>query len=263
MSSNPIFRIIQLSDTHLSEQEPGALQGWRAAVRYIKEVQPDLIIHTGDIVRDDPSNIDDHRFASREMASLGLEVLSIPGNHDIGDGPPLETAIDHLLVSKFSEYYGHASWIRQIGSWCLIGVNAMLFGSGGPEEAEQWAWFADGLESASRGGTQLAVFVHKPPFLVQSDEPNTASSATMPFVSRERFWRLVKSNNVKLVACGHRHEYRHLHHDSTQLVWAPTTSDLLKERSAPLAPQCFPGLVEYAFIGPTLVHRVVPLAQRL
>ena len=253
-----MIRVLHISDTHLSAEDQGALTGWHAVVRYIRDTRPDLVIHTGDIVRNDPFDAEDRNFAARELAGLGVEILAIPGNHDIGDGPPNHMAPDAGLIALFCEAYGGDHWVRQINDWYLIGVNALLFGIGGDREAAHWAWLEDAL-SAGRRGAQLAVFVHKPPFLLTPDEA-LSSSAVMPLASRARFWDLIRRSGVKLVACEHRHEYRALQRDGIQVVWGPTTSNRLDERSAPLVPLCLPGVVEHAFVGSTAMHRVVPLA---
>ena len=59
--------VLHVSDTHLSPQFAAGTEMWTAAVRYIEKSRPDLVIHTGDVVHDDP---DDDRLL-RE-ADLGI-----------------------------------------------------------------------------------------------------------------------------------------------------------------------------------------------
>jgi alkaline phosphatase D len=133
----------------------------------------------------------------------------------------------------------------------------MLFGTGQPGEDEHWRW----LESALLGARPrpVALFIHKPPFIVDPAESD-AASATIPKAAKPRLWRLVEAFAVRLVACGHRHEYRAQHRGGTAIVWAPTTSGLLDERTPPIAGPYRPGVVEYVFVGETVMHRCVDLA---
>ena len=83
----------------------------------------------------------------------------------------------------------------------------------------------------------------------------------LPAASRRRFWDLVRRHGVRLVACGHRHEHRVSVRDGVTIVWGPTTSALLDERTPPFDDADYhAGLVEYVLSGDTLIHRHVKLA---
>ncbi|MFI5015093.1 MAG: metallophosphoesterase family protein [Hyphomicrobiales bacterium] len=254
MNSLPMHRVVHISDTHMRAEDPGATRGWLAAARYIRETMPDLVVHTGDIVHDDPHDNRDHDFAARQLTRLGVDFLTVPGNHDIGDGPPATLAPDRGLLESFCKRYSADRWEKQLGDWRLVGINTLLFSSGLAEEEEQWSWLADALHAGSRN--PVVVFMHKPPFLISPDEGGEVSSV-IPLAARRRFWDLMRGSATTLIACGHRHEYRVLHRDGIQIVWAPTTSALLAEASPPLPPVAHPGMIEYVFAGATLLHRPV------
>ncbi len=266
MSAQAVHRMIQISDTHLRSGDTDTLPGWRAALDYIAAAAPDCVIHTGDIVRNEPEATDDHAFATAELRTLNVPWVAVPGNHDVGDGPPDALSPRPELLDAFRSNYGEDRWERNLGPWRLIGVNSLLFGSNLPDETEQWNWLQRLLAPKSRSGSVLlspiAIFMHKPPFLIDPHEDG-ATSATIPARSRRRCWDLfLRSDAVRLVACGHRHEYRTLAVDGVKVVWAPTTASgpLLDERTPPLAAQAHPGIVEYAFCGRTVMHRLVPLS---
>jgi 3',5'-cyclic AMP phosphodiesterase CpdA len=251
-----MFKVIHISDTHLRENDPGSRSGWAEATRAIKKARPDLVIHTGDIVLAEPENAMDHAFAKGELSRLDVEWLAIPGNHDIGDGPPRSAFIRDDLLQRFETNYGSAHWTRDIAGWSLIGINSMLFGLGSQKETEEWAWLEGALQRAR--GPSIALFMHKPPFVVAPDEVEEGSAA-IPVETRSRFWDLVTRFGVRVVACGHRHEYRVLHRDGVSVVWAPTTGDQLDERTAPVdRPVAFPGVLEMIFHGETFMHRLIP-----
>ena len=182
--------------------------------------------------------------------------MLVPGNHDIGDCAPKGSGPRSDLGAAFTALYGPSHWVRLIEDWALIGTNALLFGSGQPAEAAEWAWLETTL--ACHQARPIALFVHKPPFLVAPDEAEH-SSAVMPAAGRSRFWSVVKRHDVRLIGCGHRHEYRCVLADGVMIVWAPTTSALLDETTAPLPPVAHAGLVEYLFSGSSVLHRPVML----
>lgn len=249
-----MIRVLQISDTHLRSGDAASLACWRELEALVRADPPELIIHTGDLIRDEPDNESDRRFAAECLRALATEVVCIPGNHDIGDGPPAGTGPDPVLLERFGQLHGAEHWVRRIGGWAFIGVNAMLFGSDLPSETVEWTWLQDALRDVT--GLPIAVFLHKPPFGVGPAD-NGDQSAFMAARSRDRLWSLLKAHDVRLVGCGHRHEYRVLFADRILTVWAPTTSTLLDERTAPLAPHALPGLVEYAFAGSVMLHRPV------
>jgi alkaline phosphatase D len=104
----------------------------------------------------------------------------------------------------------------------------------------------------------VALFIHKPPFIADPAEADVLS-ATVPRTVKPRLWGLIQTFAVRLVACGHRHEYRAQHRGGTSIVWAPTTSALLDERTPPVDGPYRSGVVEYVFAGDTVIHRSVEL----
>ncbi len=251
-----MISVVQISDTHLRADDPLTSPGWRATQRVIREIRPAIIVHSGDIVREDPFDRADHAFAAKALGELDAEVLSIPGNHDVGDGPPAGSGPDAGLVGAFHDLYGPDRWRRDLGDWRLIGINSLVFGTSSIEEADHWRWLEEVLIACRDAA--VAIFMHKPPFLVSPSETGDGS-ATLPRSARRRFWALVAESGVRLVACGHRHEYRVVSSDGVMVVWAPTTSALLDERSPPFPPRAHAGMVEYLFDGPVWHHRFVPL----
>lgn len=248
--------LVQISDTHLrSGLGPAA---WQAAADLVRLLGPDLVVHTGDIVYDDALNLDDHHHAARELASLGAEMLAVPGNHDVGDGPPKGPGPDPAMLSLFPTLYSPPQWVRHLDDWCIIGADTMSLGTGTPQETAAAEWLGRALDENRR--KNLAVFTHKPPFVMSPDETDDGSAA-IPVAARSAFWSLLRRFQVRLVGCGHRHEYRVMQRDGVAVVWAPTTSPLLDERSPPFAGHCFSGIVEYAFVGDTVMHRVLPLGK--
>ena len=75
---------------------------------------------------------------------MGLPVLAIPGNHDIGEVPKfarLGQPITPDLIAAWHRQVGAQYWVYDIGAWRLVGLDTALMGSGLPQEAAQKAVF--------------------------------------------------------------------------------------------------------------------------
>jgi 3',5'-cyclic AMP phosphodiesterase CpdA len=81
------FHVIHISDTHLRRDPSWFLPNFRAVLRLISGLQPDLVINTGDISFDGAELEDDLAFARTCHAGLDVPFRAFPGNHDVGDNP--------------------------------------------------------------------------------------------------------------------------------------------------------------------------------
>src|SRR5262245_15268422 len=78
--------VVQVSDTHLSPPSQEFNGNWTAALEAINALNPDLVVHTGDLNSHDPDSDDDQDFAKAQMNRLTVPWIATPGNHDVGDG---------------------------------------------------------------------------------------------------------------------------------------------------------------------------------
>src|ERR1700756_3084181 len=83
----PEFRLTQISDTHLSRHYQSLTDNFHRVSEYIDATRPDLVINTGDLAFDGPTNRDDLKFAGTLHRALPVPCRYLPGNHDIGDNP--------------------------------------------------------------------------------------------------------------------------------------------------------------------------------
>src|SRR3954464_14621724 len=83
----PEFRLTQISDPHLSRKQPKLTENFHRASEYISASRPDLVVNSGDLTFDGPTNPDDFPYAKSLQAALPVACRFIPGNHDIGDNP--------------------------------------------------------------------------------------------------------------------------------------------------------------------------------
>jgi len=247
-------RIVQISDTHVSAEHDDFTENAAVISRAIAELKPDLVINTGDLAMNgciEPADLD---LAAAFHGALGVPVLSVPGNHDVGDRPEIraDQVIDDARIGTFRRIAGADRWIRDIPGWRLIGLNAMLFDTGHPEEEAQFQWFAEAVET----DTQIAVFMHKPLFIDHADEGPRGYWTARPD-PRKRFLEIVGGRNLKLVASGHLHIARERMFDGVTHIWGPASSFVCGPMQEDLGGQRQIGLVAYTFFEDGFSHHFI------
>lgn len=250
------YRVVHISDTHLSRRRPWFVPNFRAMVRIISELRPDLVINTGDISFDGADLEDDLAFAQSCHAELNVPLRAIPGNHDVGDNPwqhDIAHPINEPRLDGYRRHFGQDHWLVEAPAWLLIGLNVQLFGSGLAAEAEQWAF----LESAARtaDGRRLALFVHKPLFHENPDEADV-NHRYVPPEPRRRLMDVL-GDSVRLVASGHVHQHRHRRVGDVDYCWAPSTAFVLPDHRQPRLGSKHIGYIEYLFEDDRVEIRVV------
>lgn len=258
------WRILQVSDTHLSRSRAYGKHNWDRIVEHVGRSNYDLVVHTGDIVLDSPDDADDRTFGREQLNRLPAPWLAIPGNHDVGDPSPDAWMGEHVTAERlraFLDVYDFDSWTHQLGSWTLVGLNAQLLGSGMPGEEAQWARLGAALAAASPG--RCVLFMHKPPFLRDFAESGDGNACVLE-AARRRLNELV-DHRVAAVASGHLHAYRLTRHHGVQYVWAPTTAMISDEENGSTAlGRAVNGCVEHEFHedGSYVVRLLVPAGFR-
>ncbi|WP_162458071.1 metallophosphoesterase family protein [Mesorhizobium tianshanense] len=236
--------VIQISDLHLSEERSYNQPGWEACVQYIKNSGPEFVAVTGDLVLDDPDRDEDHHFVRSQLDRISAPWASIPGNHDIGDTHPNPYMGQRFDVSRLQRYrrsFGADFWTRELGDWLLIGLNAMLPGSGLQVEAEQYEWLREIAHEDPNRPT--ALFLHKPLCINRIDEESSPDACVVD-VGRDRLLSVMQGVNLRFVASGHNHHYRTLTSGEVKMVWAPSTAQIL-HMARPFTALLRPGLVNF------------------
>ena len=215
------MRVIQISDTHLSAEHAFFRANNEAMRIWLAAEQPDLIVHTGDLGMDGAADAADLAMAATWNTGFAAPVMSVPGNHDVGDVATIrpEQMVDDARLAAWRAHLGPDRWAVDQGGWRLIGLNAMLLGSGHAEEARQFDWLADALGTDA----PVALFLHKPLFIDRPDEGPRGYWTVTP-EPRQRLLALLAEASVKLIASGHLHIHRQLHHAGIDHVWGPAAS---------------------------------------
>lgn len=233
--ATPTARVVQLTDTHFSARL-GIPPEWSATRDWLLADPPDLVVHTGDIVLEDPDDDSDRSFARELLSQVPAPLVAVPGNHDVGFYG--DDADRPRRLEAFRTAWGSDRFVDHLPGWRLVGVDCYLLG-----DAEHDAWLAEAVETDQ----PVAVFIHQP--LV--GEPSDGWE--MPRQAAAAFARATAQADIRVVASGHQHRSAHL----GLAVWAPSLTVRGDELPGhPSDPRC--GLVEHRLeVDGRHHHRVV------
>jgi 3',5'-cyclic AMP phosphodiesterase CpdA len=254
-----VVRILQVSDTHLAPDRPQNLANWDAVVEHVRRHPPDLVVNTGDIASDAPAEPSELDFAAGHHDRLDVEVVAVPGNHDVGDhrGPDDSVRQGHRLDPSLRERYGRLFgpewWCRDLPGCRLVGANTQLMGSGADGEQDQWDDLAGWLTGSS---APVVLFVHKPLFL---DDPAVPGERFryLQAPARDRLLALMADAPVALVASGHTHQYRRRTVGGRSYSWGPSTAFVLAPAAQPTFGLRQVGAVDITIDGSGATTRLV------
>ena len=248
----PEFRLAQISDTHLARRLSELTGNFHRVSEYIDSERPDLIINSGDIAFDGPTNRDDLEFAKTLHDALPVACRYLPGNHDIGDNPtgvgpaPSQPATEQDRQA-FVSIFGEDRWRFDAAGWCFIGLDSLVMNTGLASEAEQFDWLASQLSSTN--GKPVALFLHKPLYLNTPGDPEIAATAIryVPIPARGRLIEMLRAVDLRLVASGHVHQRRDFTFGHIRHVWAPSAGFIIPDKIQEVIGTKEVGLVEYRF----------------
>lgn len=219
------FRLIQISDTHLSDRQAFFVDNFVTAINSINRLSPDLIVHTGDLTVNGVARPADLSFAAAAHRLADARMLSLPGNHDVGEEPGFAMMDQPVSADRLRTYracFGADWWAEDVAGWRLIGLNAQVLGSGLPDEAQQLDWLEERLGGAGDG--PVGVFLHKPLFFARQIAAGVPGRMFVPSGARARLLSLLLRSRVRFVASGHLHKYLDVRVGATRFVWAPATA---------------------------------------
>src|SRR6202171_1871035 len=145
-SGVPLF--LQISDTHIGfnkEANPDVAGTLKQTIDFVNAmpIKPALTIHTGDITHLSKAEEFDH--AAQLMSGLKItELHTVPGEHDVTDGPGTE------YFSRFGQASGNKGYYSfdHAGVHFIALVNVMNFKPNGLGALgdDQLAWLAQDLK---------------------------------------------------------------------------------------------------------------------
>jgi 3',5'-cyclic AMP phosphodiesterase CpdA len=248
----PDFRLTQISDPHLARRLSKLTENFHRISEYIDATRPDLVINSGDMSFDGPTNHDDLEFAKSLHDALPVECRTIPGNHDVGDnptrvGPAPTQPVTEASLNAYSSIFGEDRWRFEAVGWCFIGLNSLVMNTGLAREAEQFDWLASQLSAVK--GRPAALFLHKPLYLNAPDDPELPATSIryIPRPARAHLIEMLRTVDLRLVASGHVHQRRDFKRGHVRHVWAPSSGFIIPDRLQEVIGIKEVGLVEYIF----------------
>jgi 3',5'-cyclic AMP phosphodiesterase CpdA len=232
------MRVIQISDTHLSPVKADFVDNWAPLARWIASHRPDLVVHTGDVTFDGAENDDELAYASNLIAVSGRRWRVLPGNHDVGESG------DHARLQRWRARFGADWWLEDIPGWRLVGLDALILGSGSADEAKRMAWLNETMLGA--GARQVAWLLHKPLFLDDPGEGDTGYWSIKP-QARAGLFAHLERRSIALVASGHLHKARDFRYGETRYLWGPASSFLIGDVQPTMPGEKRLGAVLYEF----------------
>jgi 3',5'-cyclic AMP phosphodiesterase CpdA len=246
------FRLTQISDTHLAPRMTPLIDNFHRVSEHIDAKRPDLVLNSGDVSFDGPTQPDDLTFARSLHDALPVACRYLPGNHDIGDnptavGPAPTQPVTEQSLQAYRAVLGDDRWRFDAAGWCFIGLNSLIMNTRLPTEAEQFDWLASQLAGAK--GQPVALLIHKPLFLNTPDDPELAATSIryVPMPARSRLIEMLRSVDLRLVASGHVHQRRDFTFGHTRHVWVPSASFIVPDSRQDVIGIKEVGLVEYRF----------------
>jgi 3',5'-cyclic AMP phosphodiesterase CpdA len=193
-------------------------------------------------------------YAAELMHGLGVRLHAVPGNHDVGDAGSDRQPVNDGRLQRWSTHFGLDRWVEDVENYRLIGLDALLLGSGDPDEAKQAEWLETVMSNA--GGRQIAWFLHRPLFLHSPNEGDTGYWSVKP-KPRSQLIELARRYPVALIASGHLHKAHDFRYNRTRYIWAPASSFLVGEMAPPMPGEKRLGAVVYDVNGGTLEAEIV------
>ena len=218
-------RILQVSDLHLSATRAYYQDNWEMVLEWIEAEQPDFVVVSGDVALSDPDLWEDLAFARRQLERITVPWRAIPGNHDIGDNVvsgSMAKRVNADRRQRWLDIFGLDYWREDQGNWTLIGVNTQILNSQGlAAEGEQAQWLVKTLQDVP-DDRPIGLFVHKPLFMDHPSE-TVVQASCLELEAREALIAPFAGKSLRLVACGHKHQYRSFGLDGVIHLWAPST----------------------------------------
>ena len=280
-SNNPLFQFAIITDTHIrllnATDEGGyasnrlSLERAKYVVQAINHLQPDFVLHLGDVVHPIPA-LSNHEEAIKKASEIFSEIEAdfyvLPGNHDIGDKPnawlpaPVVEEDSHLT---FSKHWGDLYQSFSTNTCHFICLDTPIMNSGFKREFEQRAWLENELKNAKERGLRIFTFMHYPLFICDPNEPTHYDNIAEP--ARSWLLNLFVEYKVEAAFSGHVHNPFVSIHEKTFYYSLPSTAFVRPEYTelATVAPADEFGRNDTAKLGFFLVkiysdkHEILPI----
>lgn len=210
----------------------------RVAAEAIRAMNPDLVVHLGDVVHPIPTlpaHADALEVAEEIYGDLGAPMVLVPGNHDVGDKHASAYAPEQVDETRkvFAQTWGAPFQSFDSAGIHFVIIDGGLLGVDSDEGAAQWAWLEDDLRTNE---ARCFVFMHYPPFLTEPEEDEHYDN--LEPVVRTRLLGTLVDSGVEAVFSGHVHQFFLNHRSGVDLISLPSVAFTRPEYSflRPTAP---------------------------
>jgi len=164
------FTFLQISDTHVGfakAANPDPVATLRETVAKIRAlpVQPDFLVHTGDISH--LAKTEQFDLAQQVLGEIGLPIHFVPGEHDLVDGND-----PRPFIARFAPEATGDGWysfdVKGVHFVALVNVVQLGSKGMGTLGAEQLAWLKEDLAGLS-SSTPIVVLSHFPLWALYPD----------------------------------------------------------------------------------------------
>jgi 3',5'-cyclic AMP phosphodiesterase CpdA len=231
-----LFTFVVVADTHMNQEEAQSSSPYacnalangrtRYVLQRINRINPEFVIHLGDLINPVPA-LPTYGPAAANFHALAGELdcpLHLtPGNHDIGDKPvtwmPAGTVCD-AYVDLYEKHFGKHYFSFDHGDFHFVVINAQLLNSGLAREREQKEWLEADLAANASKRTFLST--HYPAFVTDRDEDGSYDNIDEP----ERSWLLglIEKYRPEAIFGGHVHNFWYDLIGDTECYILPSTA---------------------------------------
>jgi 3',5'-cyclic AMP phosphodiesterase CpdA len=192
--------------------------------------RPDLLILTGDIILGKTTDTSVTgaqlrawiaHYQSLPIASSGIKLIVVPGNHEFNDGSG-SAALEQQWLQIMSPYINGSNGPKPGGADALttdqskltysfdyMGSHFVMLNSDPAGEGSTVSvnWVAQDLAQAHAAGTKhIFLFDHKPAY----DWTNDGSTSLVDNANRDALWSAMENNHAEALFAAHNHVYRRM-----------------------------------------------------
>lgn len=219
-------RVLHVTDPHLFADEDARLRGTvthstlQAVLGQImRDNWPaDLVAVTGDLTQDETA-ASYERFRTL-LASLGLPVYCVPGNHDVRT----------LMQQELSEAPFYYCDTVRLSNWLIVGIDSCISGEAGGQIAPPELGRLDKLLS-STSAEHVLICLHHPPLPVGSAWLDRVGLQN----GREFLELILMTGKTRAAIFGHIHQDFDATFDDIRIIGTPSTCRQFKTSSVRFA----------------------------
>jgi putative phosphoesterase len=203
-----IARIVQISDTHITDMSEFSNLIYEKAVKIINELRPDLVIHCGDVTHD--GLISSYEIAKKELSKINAPKLIVPGPHDL-------LHLGHIpFQGKINEL--NTTFTSKNGVFTVFGINSSQYDEDeGLIGRTQLQRIIKKISKTAKKQTKIVAFHHH-------ILPIPHTREKYPIEDAGDVLKDLTEINVDMILTGHRHVTNILKIDKTIVVNANTLS---------------------------------------